>query len=1407
MSDHAFSIPPALERRQRDFKQCIWFRIGTLRDEMKDHDLALAAFEKVLVHNPSNAAASAKAGILLMKKECYTQAISYLHSSVSVNPNNPQAWAALAQSYVMTEELDNAYQAYYTALNKLPHQSNPTLWFGIGILYDRFGMLHNALQAFHAVLNISPNFERADEVCYAVGLIYKEQHKYDLAHKYMSKVVSTKVQHQPAYAEALYQIGHIHELAGNDTSAMDAYHGSVSCNPNHLKALQALGWFTHKAGNYDEAVRLLQHASQVDSNDPRTYYLLGRVSMSANNYRVAYESYQKAVYRDGKDANFWCAIGVLYFHMRQHRDAMDAYTRAIYINPQMPDVWYDMGTLYEVYGQYNDAVDAYRRTAKLQPNDTQATQRLNVLQMSMNNGVTPPTPNAVPRAEGPMVSPNPASAVRVHVKSDVVTRIGALPQPPTAPFPSPILGNDRSNGTQLHSQKSMENGAIFSESPSGRNNFPNVSSARDTPNGNPSPVVGSRAQDLPTSNSTPPNMGSAPHPNGLASSVFQSPSPGKLYNANSGVNGIRKEGSASFGHSDDRVVNTSGPLPRPLNMEGSSNLSTMNQPLQHGLMYNGIAKGSQPNVSRSPEIRKVNEGHPQHHVIRAGVETSAAPSNISQPIHSASLPSRPDSTGSLPHIIPTYKPDLSRRDQELWRVRAPENGFRSAPNHTEGLRLNHKQDDYRQGAPLTFRSGPMQSSGAAHLNMSGAHIELQPNGIQHRQVGSEPLQNINSISTPRNSFFPHGKASLQNQGDGHVIHRPPTLVPPTLAAISVENSQSSPHIDGKSHNGPEVVSMPSSKAANISDEASRRSVSSSYERKSSVPIGLRSDARNEGPGSAHRPDDSIHETGGVQIERSRSSVDEGHYTSPGSLKSGPVVPVSLPTSSGFHKERPIAANVGPGGEDSQLDEAMLPRLRPLPSVRSEVPRRRSEEGMKHTSPSRSDGSRDTLRRGEKHISGSEERAARSSREGNHHIDGSTFAGKSSLQSGQVSLPPAFSGTETMPRISGSKGKHPYFSVSRPFGFRSVPMPPGAHFSGGNNVAVDNPRQTSQEHFSSQSPRSEEKPPNLNNKRHESFDPSRLPTVDRRSSDTKGNPSVAEQQRIGGSALEDDENAARQTLSSMKFASYGGNESSRDQNSTDLKSAQTNLDSGGPFNRESVNIDKRPGENGEGGNIVNNDEVRDRTEHSPSGRADDVYFNRRPDAGSREGHDVSTPHRGMNSHDVPFGSGAPASFSKSLSRVGASSVLASSPSRSPGVGKVNGRRSSFDGKGVYGENGRKVGTHVHSSAGSPRGCKRRGIDYVSEDHMNGQESESRRFMNIRGELGSADGKSNGSSPLRPNRALFPRIGGRSVDLHVGSEMRERDGDDGRRVPKRLRQHAVGDDAAASRMNSEELKSLD
>ncbi|EIW86324.1 TPR-like protein, partial [Coniophora puteana RWD-64-598 SS2] len=386
-----------------------WLLIGRVAEQMNDLEHAISAYENALRHNPMSLPGLTQVAGIARIKENYPKAIEYFQRVISMQEDNGEVWSALGHCYLMQDDLQKAYAAYQQALYLLPNpkasscslHSDPKLWYGIGILYDRYGSLDHAEEAFASVLKMEKDldFDKANEILFRLGIIYKQQGKYDESLGCFDRIL----RNPPiplAHADIWFQIGHVYEQQKDHVRAKDAYERVVADNPGHAKVLQQLGWLYHQDGssfqNQELAVQYLTKSLEADPSDAQSWYLLGRAYMAGQKYNKAYEAYQQAVYRDGRNPTFWCSIGVLYFQINQFRDALDAYSRAIRINPYISEVWFDLGSLYEsCNNQISDAIDAYARASELDPSNPLIAQRLQLLKNAQATG------GQLPAAPGP----------------------------------------------------------------------------------------------------------------------------------------------------------------------------------------------------------------------------------------------------------------------------------------------------------------------------------------------------------------------------------------------------------------------------------------------------------------------------------------------------------------------------------------------------------------------------------------------------------------------------------------------------------------------------------------------------------------------------------------------------------------------------------------------------------------------------------------------------------------------------------------------------------------------------------------------------------------------------------------------------------------------------------------------
>jgi general transcriptional corepressor CYC8 len=158
--------------------EAVWLQLGSLSELMGESDTATAAYERAMNFNQWSVPAMLAISCILRSKDQFTAAVEYLKQIIKIDTANGEVWSSLGHCYLMMDDLQQAYSAYQQALYHLPNPKEPKLWYGIGILYDRYGSLEHAEEAFSQVMVMEPNFEKANEIYFRLGIIYKQQQKF-----------------------------------------------------------------------------------------------------------------------------------------------------------------------------------------------------------------------------------------------------------------------------------------------------------------------------------------------------------------------------------------------------------------------------------------------------------------------------------------------------------------------------------------------------------------------------------------------------------------------------------------------------------------------------------------------------------------------------------------------------------------------------------------------------------------------------------------------------------------------------------------------------------------------------------------------------------------------------------------------------------------------------------------------------------------------------------------------------------------------------------------------------------------------------------------------------------------------------------------------------------------------------
>ncbi|KAL0945563.1 hypothetical protein HGRIS_014724 [Hohenbuehelia grisea] len=150
----------------------IWFQIGHVYEQQKDHVRAKDAYERVVADNPSHAKVLQQLGWLYHQDGSSFQnqdlAIQYLTKSLEADPSDAQSWYLLGRAYMAGQKYNKAYEAYQQAVYR--DGRNPTFWCSIGVLYFQINQFRDALDAYSRAIRINPYIS---EVWFDLGSLYE----------------------------------------------------------------------------------------------------------------------------------------------------------------------------------------------------------------------------------------------------------------------------------------------------------------------------------------------------------------------------------------------------------------------------------------------------------------------------------------------------------------------------------------------------------------------------------------------------------------------------------------------------------------------------------------------------------------------------------------------------------------------------------------------------------------------------------------------------------------------------------------------------------------------------------------------------------------------------------------------------------------------------------------------------------------------------------------------------------------------------------------------------------------------------------------------------------------------------------------------------------------------------------
>ncbi len=216
-----------------------------------------AALQQIQLQQETIASYSLTAGVKLLQKGRYDDAIVQLRKATALNPNLVDAFSYLGGAYSQVGKKNDAITAYKNMIKLTPGQSDG--YIKLGNLYLEMKKSSDAETQFKKAVSIDPTSTVAR---YTLGQIYVNSDRAELARIEFSKVVSIS----PRDGNAHYALGLAYNKLGRYRDALSELQKATNLKKDFDLAIFELGNAYHSLGEEDNAQKQLEKLRTLGSS-------------------------------------------------------------------------------------------------------------------------------------------------------------------------------------------------------------------------------------------------------------------------------------------------------------------------------------------------------------------------------------------------------------------------------------------------------------------------------------------------------------------------------------------------------------------------------------------------------------------------------------------------------------------------------------------------------------------------------------------------------------------------------------------------------------------------------------------------------------------------------------------------------------------------------------------------------------------------------------------------------------------------------------------------------------------------------------------------------------------------------------------------------------------------------------
>ncbi len=350
------------------------FRMGRAAEKQKNYNDALKLYQKVLASDSTFTPALAAVGHLyLLDTRRSAQAAEVLSRAVQQKPTY-QSRLDLGTALTRTAKPLEAIPLLEAAL-----QENASIEAKVALAraYAAGDMLDKSLPLYQDV-DVQTEAPAADLVGVARALVKAK--RADEAKVFLDQAA----ERDPANSDVYYVRGLIEMGAKNMPGALQAFDKKLEMDPKHVLSVMNKANILLGMGKKQEALAAYRQATVLAPNSVPVWVAFG-TALSADSTAAASKAFDRALALDPKSVEAMRGKGLIFLLLEKYTDAIQLLTAATAAEPDDVDGWVWLGQALLNSGKHSDAREALQRALKLDPNNKDAKDGLQLLSSAVGS--------------------------------------------------------------------------------------------------------------------------------------------------------------------------------------------------------------------------------------------------------------------------------------------------------------------------------------------------------------------------------------------------------------------------------------------------------------------------------------------------------------------------------------------------------------------------------------------------------------------------------------------------------------------------------------------------------------------------------------------------------------------------------------------------------------------------------------------------------------------------------------------------------------------------------------------------------------------------------------------------------------------------------------------------------------